>query len=103
VSKIGYKLFRIRKDGSLGPLFINARQRISVGDTLVAESHRTKGFAYRPGWHVCSKPVAPHLSKRGRKWFKVRMNGNVKEYIRPASQGGLWFTAEIITVLKGRV
>lgn len=45
---IGYKLFRQRKDGTLGPLFINRRQRLEVGKTYEAEEHRTKGFAFRP-------------------------------------------------------
>lgn len=45
----GYKLLRLRKDGTLGPLFINARMRIPVGKWLKAESHPTKGYALRPG------------------------------------------------------
>jgi hypothetical protein len=52
--KIAYKLFRVRKDGTLGPLFINRPQRVPVGKALVAEDHPTKGFAFRPGWHVCA-------------------------------------------------
>jgi hypothetical protein len=60
--RIGYKLFRVRADGSLGPLFINASQRIPTGQWLEAERHHhKKGFAYRPGWHATSRPVAPHL------------------------------------------
>jgi hypothetical protein len=96
---VGWKLFRRRKDGSLGPLFINMRQRLHVGRTYEAESHQTKGFAFRPGWHVCSRRSAPHLSKRGRIWAKVLVRG-VTEHRRPASQGGLWFTAKSMTVLS---
>jgi hypothetical protein len=95
---IGYKLFRLRKDGSLGPLFINARLRVPVGVTLQAESHPTPGFAYRPGWHVCSTPWAPHLSKKGRVWAKVLIE-DYTAHVRPASQGGVWFTAGRMTVL----
>ena len=30
---IAYKLFRKRKDGTYGPLFINRKQRIHTGET----------------------------------------------------------------------
>lgn len=93
----GWKLFRLRKDGTLGPLFINQRQRIPVGVWLPAESHRTKGFAFRPGWHIWSKRSAPRLSKRGRVWARVSfLNGT--RHQRPASQGGLWYTADWMRV-----
>ena len=93
-----YKLFRVRKDGTLGPLFINCRQRIPIGHPLVSESHPTKGYALRPGWHVCSTKYAPHLSKKGRKWFKVDIQGWTLHQ-RPKCQGGLWYTANVMTVL----
>jgi hypothetical protein len=93
-----FKLFRVRRDGSLGPLFINPRQRIPVGVPLQAEEHRTPGFAYRPGWHVTAKPEAPHLSPKGRQWFRVLIE-EYEEHHRPAAQGGLWFTAKRMTVL----
>lgn len=92
-----YKLLRQRKDGSLGPLFINARQRIPVGEWLQAESHPTKGFALRPGWHCTVKPVAPHLSTKGRVWCEVTVQ-KVKSYERPESQGGTWLLAEWMRV-----
>ena len=98
MTKIAFKLFRVRKDGTLGPLFINRSQRIPLNQQLTAQAHRTKGFAYRPGWHVCSTPFAPHLSKKGRRWYMVKIN-NYVEHKRPASQGGLWFTAKIMTVI----
>ena len=97
-SRIGYKLFRIRRDGSLGPLFINRKQRINLGERLIAEAHPTKGFAFRPGWHVCCEPSAPHLSKKEREWFVVEIE-DWTEFVRPEAQGGLWFTANIMTVL----
>ena len=99
LKKIGYKLFRIRKDGTLGPLFINRKQRIVIGERLFAESHRTIGYAFRPGWHVCSSPSAPHLSLIGRTWYEVEIE-DWQEHVRPANQGGLWFTANIMTVIK---
>jgi hypothetical protein len=94
-----YKLLRVRRDGSLGPLFIGREIVIPFGRWMRAESRPTKGFALRPGWHACAKPDAPHLSKRGRVWCKVTLKG-VKEYHRPASQGGVWFTALWMRVLS---
>ena len=96
---IGYKLFRLRKDGTLGPLFINRRQRLWVGETYVAEEHLTKGYAFRPGWHICSEMNAPHLSKKDRVWAKVQFS-DYKKHKRPESQGGLWYTANIMKILK---
>jgi hypothetical protein len=96
---IGYKLFRLRRDGTLGPLFINARQRLYIGVEYAAESHPTNGYVYRPGWHICSEPVAPHLSKRGRVWAKVEF-WDWTAHQRPLNQGGLWYTANRMLILN---
>jgi len=98
-SIIGFKLFTLHKDGSIGPLFINKRQRLEVGKEYVAEEHKTKGFAFRPGWHVCSEQLAPHLKKAGRIWARVQISG-VTEHVRPASQGGLWYTANRMKIIE---
>lgn len=98
---IGYKLFKVRKNGTIGPLFINASMVVPVGEWLPAEDHPTKGYAHRPGWHASHQPVAPHLSEKDRVWFKVALRG-VTEYSRPESQGGTWFVAKEMKVL-GRV
>jgi len=87
---IAYKLLRVRKDGTLGPLFINAKARIPVGEWLEAEEHPTKGYAFRPGWHCCRRPVAPHLSEKGRVWAEVEIE-DITEMHRPEHQGGLWY------------
>lgn len=95
----GYKLMRKRKDGSLGPLFINASQRVPRGEWLAAEDHPTKGYAHRPGWHVLPEPFAPHLRQGGdRVWVKVE----IAEYTmheRPEHQGGTWYLADKMRVL----
>jgi hypothetical protein len=90
---IAYKLFRKLKDGSLAPLFINKRQRISKGIWLDSECHPTKGFAVRQGWHCTTKPEAPHLSSKDRVWCQVEVE-EYEEFKRPASQGGLWLLAQ---------
>jgi hypothetical protein len=97
-SLLAYKLLRVRKDGSLGPLFINCRQRIKPGKRLKAEAHRRKGYAFRPGWHCTAHPSAPHLSMKGRAWFLVRVR-DYEIYTRPASQGGKWILAQEMCVL----
>jgi len=93
-----YKLLRVRKDLSLGPLFINCRQRIEPGKWLKAEAHRRKGYAFRPGWHCTMTPHAPHLSMKGRVWFTVLVR-DFETYTRPAAQGGKWILAQNMCVL----
>ena len=95
----GYKLVRVRRDGTLGPLFIDRATVIVTGVWLESRAVKTEGFSFRQGWHACSKKSAPHLSKRGRVWCKVSLQG-VKEHHRPRSQGGLWYTAKIMRVDK---
>lgn len=94
-----YKLVRRRKDNSLGPLFINSRLRIPIGEWMEAEDHPTKGYAHRPGWHCCLKPIAPHLTTKGRVWIEVEIQ-DYKKYNRPESQGGTWVLANRMKVVK---
>lgn len=94
----GYKLFKVRKDGSLGSLFIGARDKLPIGEWLQAETLPTKGFKVRHGWHGCANPVAPHLSTKGRAWFKVRFE-QVTTHEVPQHQGSLWFTAERMMIV----
>lgn len=97
---VGYKLLRRRRDGTLGPLFINRRQVIPVGKWLRAESHPTKGYAVRPGWHATAAPVAPHLRTGGdRVWARVELKG-VTPFTRPECQGGQWFLARSMRVVE---
>jgi len=99
MTTIAYKLFRKRKDGTYGPLFINRKQKLNVGILYYAEKHPTKGYAYRPGWHCCAEPNAPHLSKKDRVWCEVKIE-EYTEHMRPANQGGLWYTANKLTILQ---
>lgn len=96
---IAYKLVRRRRDGSLGPLFINARLRIPLNEWLRAEAHHKKGFKFRPGWHCTAAPVAPHLSTRDRVWVEVEIQ-DYEEVVRPATQGGLWYLAKRIRFIR---
>lgn len=96
---ITYKLFRVRKDGSIGSLFINRRARLPLNKWLTAEVYPTKGFALRPGWHCTAKPEAPHLSEKDRAWFKVEIKNFTEEH-RPESQGGLWYLAKKMRIIE---
>lgn len=93
-----YKLLRIRKDGSLGPLFINKKLRIPFKEWLEAENHPTKGYTVRPGWHVAKQPCAPHLSLKDRVWAEVDID-DWYEFKRPVKQGSVWLIARIMRVL----
>jgi hypothetical protein len=97
---IAYKLFSQKKDGSIGPLFINKKLRLKTNEWYQAEEHKTKGFAFRPGFHVCSAKFAPHLSEKGRVWRRVEIEGYT-EIKRPDSQGGMWYLASRMKVLDG--
>jgi len=94
----GYKLLRQRKNGTLGPLFINAKQIIPIGVMLQAEDHPTKGYAHRPGWHITNSPQAAHLKMEGRVWAEVEFD-DFYEFKRPEHQGGMWFIAQEMKVL----
>lgn len=96
---IAYKLLRLRKDGTLAPLFINRKQIIPIGKWLIAEDPPTKGYAHRKGWHCTLKPVAPHLTNKGRVWYKVEIK-STELYNRPESQGGTWVLAQRMKVLE---
>lgn len=98
-----YKLLRLRANGTLGPLFIHARQVIPLNQWIKAEDHPTKGYAHRPGWHAAPKPHAPHLRTTGnRVWCKVELKGWVS-LPRPKAQGGSWYLAEQMRVLNKSV
>jgi hypothetical protein len=93
-----YKLVRIRKDGSLGSLFINRSRRLVVGEWMEAEPHPTKGYTLRPGWHTTYTPYAPHLSLNDRVWVDVQI-ADFYELERPESQGGTWVIARWMKIL----
>jgi len=95
---IAYKLFKQRKNGTIGPLFINQKQVIPIGEWVEAESLPTKGYAFRPGWHTTNIPKADHLKTEGRIWMKVHIN-NYYKFDRPKHQGGYWLIAQMMKVI----
>lgn len=50
---IAYKLFRVRKDCSIGSLFVNRCARLGLNEWMKAEPRRTKGFAIVPVGMPC--------------------------------------------------
>tara|TARA_R100000773_G_C4156755_1_gene76393 strand:- start:328 stop:627 length:300 start_codon:yes stop_codon:yes gene_type:complete len=94
-----YKLVRKMKDGSLSSLFINRKNRLPLDVWMEAQEHKTKGFAFRPGWHCTLKPEAPHLSPKGRVWVEVEVDDFTYEK-RPESQGGTWLLAKAMRIIK---
>lgn len=122
---VSYKLLRQRRDGSLGPLFINSKLRLDPQTCwLPAENHPTRGFKQRPGWHSGRLPHAPHLTEKGRIWCEVELpdfeytpdshpelftkagdmncipvNGFYR-WQRPERQGGEWFISGAIRIIR---
>lgn len=94
-----WKLFHLRKDGTLGSLFINRRAVIQPGVWIKAENYPTEGYKLRPGWHSTKKPIAPHLSEKNRVWRKVLLK-DVEIIKRPKAQGDIWFISGWIKVEK---
>lgn len=80
-TKIGYKLFEMRDDGKLFPLFIGKKQETPMNEWIPAEIiMEHKGFAHRPGWHLgATIPSAPWLmgadgtykSQRGKRFKRI--------------------------------
>ena len=80
-TNIGFKLFEMRNDGKLFPLFIDKKKETRMNEWIHAEivmDH--KGFSHRPGWHLgATMPSAPWLmssdgtykSQRGKKFKRV--------------------------------
>lgn len=95
---IAYKLFRLKKNGDITPLFINRKLVLETGIWYEAEAHPTKGYALHPGWHT-ALDIAPHLSTKGRVWKKVEIE-DYYEFKRPNSQGGVWLIAKRLKVLE---
>lgn len=99
---IVYKLFRQLKNGNITSLFINKKVSLEENKWLSAESHPTKGYTLRPFWHCTEKPYAPHLSTKNRVWKRVEIK-DFEEFIRPEHQGGKWYLAKQIKILKDEV
>ena len=79
-------------------MFINRPLIIFPHIWFQAEAHRTKGYAFRPGWHCCSTPNAPHLSMKGRVWCEVDIQ-DWEKMVRPAAQGGMWYLAKRLRMI----
>ncbi len=99
-----FKLVRLKKDGSLGSLFIGRNKAMPIRKWLKAEYLPTNGFAVRKGWHCTAKKHAPHLKEilsngEKRVWIEVEIE-DFTEYKRPESQGGLWFTANRMKIIR---
>ena len=96
----GFKLFRLRADGTLGPLFIGARLRVPVGRWVRAQDLPAPSWMTvrrRPGWHATTRPAAPHLSERGRVWCAVSLRG-ARAVPRPKGLGEVWYVARWLRV-----
>lgn len=98
-SIIAYKLFRVRKDGSFGSLFIGKKSVIPLGKWLPCEDLKTPGYQHRPGWHAAPAPFAPHLTTKGRVWCEVQLR-YVRMIERPKAQGSAWYLARMMRVTR---
>lgn len=98
-----FKIFRVRRNGTLGSPFINRRAILPSNTWLRADLIPTKGFAVRHGWHALLRPEAPHIklhlaSGENRMWFEVRLF-DYELLQRPESQGGTWALAKHLKII----
>lgn len=85
MSKVGYKLFRVKKNepGKLFPLYVFSNESIPVGEWLEAKEgpmnekgkvqSKLGGLAYRPGWHINDEvPYVEHIYSKhnGKKYLR---------------------------------
>jgi len=103
-TQLVYKLFTENNDGSLSPLFIDAKRKLPIGEWMKAECIPTKGFAVRQGWHCTYTKHAPHLKMNlanGKKriWCLCEVK-DTQEYNRPESQGGKWVLAQQLKIVE---
>lgn len=103
----GWKLFQLRADGTLRPLFLDTGDTLPYNEWIEAKDNtslaRKKGLQPRPGWHATLSPCAPHLklelaSGEKRIWVQVQLRG-VSLYDRPESQGGTWALAKELMIV----
>ena len=81
IIKRGWKLFEMRDDGKLFPLFIGKTTETPMNEWIMAEIiEHHPNFAHRPGWHLGTElPSAPWLmgidgtykSQRGKRFKRV--------------------------------
>ena len=98
-----YKLFRLRKDNTLGPLFIDAKLRIPTDTWMKSKLGKPpkSSWKVRQGWHCCYQPVAPHLNSTitSRVWCEVEVR-HTTELPRPDRLGGNWILADELKVVR---
>jgi hypothetical protein len=81
-------------------LYIGKPKRYKKRTWYTAEVNPTKGFSLRKGFHCSAKPSAPHIKpKENLVWVKVKIK-NHYPFERPDSQGGLWYIAQRMKILK---
>ena len=100
-----YKLFKKRKDGTYGPAQVEQKNlvcsRYVPGVMYEAEDANPRYLKHRPGFHCCAIPYAPHMKDDmpGRAWCEVLIRVKGTEQ-RPESQGGLWFLASELLIVR---
>lgn len=98
--------------GEIFPLFINKKQPLPLHKWIPAESHPTKGFAERPGFHCGEVPSAYWLmsadgtykSRRGKKFKRVWTECEIPEggfyLFKENGLNRVWLIAQKIKINK---
>lgn len=79
-----FKVFKRRKDGTLGSLFVDCRRRIAVGKWIEAkDAFRPTWLSFLPGWHShadFSKAKALLKAADNRVMYEVLVKDIVREF-----------------------
>jgi len=96
-----WKLFRLKANGQVTPLFANFKEELPIGVWMDAVLHTTKDLMPRKGWHCVLKPSAPHLSEKGRIWLVVEIE-DYERHVRNKHQGEAWYVAQRMKIVTSR-
>ena len=104
-----YKMVRIRKDATLGPMFVGCEEVFPVGSWITAHTNYKRKLdkvysklgwlKFRPGFHFAELPYAPHIGIKDKDgvikwmhddtvWVECEVSDEI-DYTLEARQNGL--------------
>ena len=98
----GYKLFEMRDDGKLFPLFIGKKEETPINEWVMAEIiEHHPGFAHRPGWHIgATMPSAPWLMSANGTYKSLRGKRFKRVWCEVEYVADIDYTEEVLKIPK---
>ena len=100
--KTGWKLFEMRDDQKLFPLFINKKEETPMNEWVMAEIvDYHPSFAHRPGWHIgTGVPSAPWLMSANGTYKSQRGNRFKRVWCEVEYVADIDYTEEVLKLPK---